>query len=288
MCTLLHVIRASIACSLLLAGLAVADANDQEVPCDHFGPLTFGFLPLVSSEKLVQRFAPLVHYLSAALHTPVRIETAADFDTFIQRTNDEKRYDLLFTAPHLFYLAREKAGYHLLVSVDAPGMSAIIVAPQHSQINTIRDLAGRKLATVDPMSLATLLVRKQLEENGLDPDTDLTLVTTPSHNASLLSSYYGATDASSLMMPPFMVASPKVRKSMRVIAVTESTPHMPISTAPWIDPVCRDEMTAALLTMPSTAAGQEALDKAGFQRFIQSSAGKYDALKWAAEQIDIK
>jgi len=188
----------------------------------------------------------------------------------------------------MFYLAREKAGYHLLVSVDSPGMSAIIVVPQQSQINAIKDLAGRKLATVDPMSLATLLVRQQLEENGLGPDTDLTLVTTPSHNASLLSSYYGATDASSLMMPPFMVASPKVRESMRVIAVTESTPHMPISAAPWIVPECREEITDVLLSMPSTPAGREALDQAGFQRFTKSPTGMYDALKWAAEQIDIE
>ena len=288
MCTLLHVIRASIACSLLLAGLAAAAANDQEVPCDRFGPLTFGFLPLVSSEKLVQRFAPMVHYLSAALHTPVRIETAADFDTFIQRTNDEKRYDLLFTAPHLFYLAREKADYHLLVSVDAPGMSAIIVAPQHSQINTIRDLAGRKLATVDPMGLATLLVRKLLQENGLDPDADLTLVTTPSHNASLLSSYYGATDASSLMMPPFKVANARIRESMKVIAVTGNAPHMPISAAPWIDLQCREATTMALLGMPSMPAGRNALHKAGFKGFALTSPEKYDALKWAAEQINIE
>ena len=286
--TVAHVIRAGIASSLLLACLANAAAKSQDVQCGRSGTLTFGFLPLVSSEKLVQRFAPLVHYLSAALNTPVRIETAADFDTFIRRTNNEKRYDLLFTAPHLFYLAREKADYQLLVSVDAPGMSAIIVVPQKSKINTIRDLTGRKLATVDPMGLATLLVRKQLEEHGLDPDADLTLVKTPSHNASLLSSYYGATDASSLMMPPFKVANPEVRESMRIIAVTESAPHMPISAAPWIEPECREATTLALLGMPSTVAGKEALVKAGFKRFARSLPEQYDSLKWAAEQIDVE
>ena len=281
-------IRACVAYSILLVGPAYAAENDRTAACVDSGPLTFGFLPLVSSEKLVQRFAPLVHYLSAALNTPVRIETAADFDTFIRRTNNEKRYDLLFTAPHLFYLAREKADYQLLVSVDAPGMSAIIVVPQKSKINTIRDLTGRKLATVDPMGLATLLVRKQLEEHGLDPDADLTLVKTPSHNASLLSSYYGATDASSLMMPPFKVANPEVRESMRIIAVTESAPHMPISAAPWIEPECREATTLALLGMPSTVAGKEALVKAGFKRFARSLPEQYDSLKWAAEQIDVE
>jgi phosphonate transport system substrate-binding protein len=180
--------RVLIAGVWFVTGLANAVETRNGAPCGRDGTLTFGFLPLVSTEKLVQRFAPLVHYLSAELGIPIRIETAADFETFIRRTDNEKRYDLLFTAPHLFYIARKNAGYQLLASVDSPGMSAVIVAPQQSKVETIKDLAGLKLATVDPMSLATLLVRKQLEENGLNPDVDLTLVTTPSHNASLLSS----------------------------------------------------------------------------------------------------
>jgi len=284
----IHFVCACIVSSLLLAGSSSAEENAPAASCVQYSPLTFGFLPLVSSEKLVQRFAPLAHYLSAALNTSIRIETAPDFESFIRRTNNEKRYDLLFTAPHLFYLARKKADYRLLVRVDSPGMSAVIVAPQQGRIKTIQDLAGRKLATVDPMSLATLLVKKQLEENGLDPDTDMTLVTTPSHNASLLSSYYGATDASSLMMPHFKVAAPEVRESMRVISVTEMTPHMPISAGPWIDSGCRDRMAIALIAMPSTPAGRDALKKAGFKRLVQSLTEVYDSLIWAAEQIDSK
>ncbi|MEN8205072.1 MAG: phosphate/phosphite/phosphonate ABC transporter substrate-binding protein [Pseudomonadota bacterium] len=284
--TITRFLRTCITCALFVPGLANAAQSTLDVPCGRDGALTFGFLPLVSTEKLVQRFAPLVHHLSAELGTPIRIETAADFETFIRRTNNDKRYDLLFTAPHLFYLARKKAGYHLLVSVDSRGMSAVIVVPKNSQIETIKDLAGLKLATVDPLSLATLLVRKQLEDNGLDPDADLNLVTTPSHNASLLSSYYGATDASSLMMPPFKVANPGVRESMKIISVTESTPHMPISAAPWIDPECRDAMVAVLLAMPSTPAGREALKTAGFRGFVKSLPDIYDSLIWAAERID--
>lgn len=286
--TMSSFLRAYLAGALFVCSLANAMAGNHDAPCGQGGTLTFGFLPLVSTEKLVQRFAPLVHYLAAELGTPIRIETAADFETFIRRTDNEQRYDLLFTAPHLFYLARKKAGYHLLVSVDSPGMSAVIVAPKKNRIETIRDLAGLKLATVDPMSLATLLVRRQLEENGLDPDADLNLVTTPSHNASLLSSYYGATDASSLMMPPFNVANPAVRKSMKVISVTERTPHMPISAGPWVDPGCRDAMTTVLLAMSSTPAGREALNKAGFRGFVKSTPDLYDSLIWAAGQIDIE
>jgi ABC-type phosphate/phosphonate transport system substrate-binding protein len=88
------------------------------------------------------------------------------------------------------------------------------------------------------------------------------------------------------MMPPFQLANPGVRESMRVISITERTPHMPISAGPWIDPECRDRMTTALLAMPSTPVGLEALGKAAFKGFVQSLPDMYDSLKWAAEQID--
>ena len=286
--SLIQLPRLALFAGLFVSGLASAVVPSSDAGCQQAGTLTFGFLPLVSTEKLVGRFAPLVHYLSTGAGVPIRIETAADFKAFIQRTNNDHRYDLLFTAPHLFYLAHKQAGYELLASVDSPGMSAVIVAPKNSGIDNIRDLAGHKLATVGPMGLATLLVRKQLEQHGLDPDRDLTLVTTPSHNASLLLSYYGATDASSLMMPPFKVANPDVRDRMKIISVTERTPHMPVSAAPWISHECKSRLSAALLAMPSSDTGRAALFRAGFRGFTPPRPGQYDSLKWAAEQIEVE
>jgi len=272
-------------CCIFTACNIYGAVPERPAACTGPEPLIFGFLPLVSSEKLVQRFAPLVNYLSDELHTPVRIETAPDFQEFLHRTNKERRYDLLFTAPHFFYQARHNAGYRLLARVKSPGMPAIIVVPGHSDIHSVRDLAGRKLATVDPLGLATLLVRKLLIERGLDPDRDLTLVSTPSHNASLLSSYYGVTDASALMMPPFRVASAEVRESMRVLATTESTPHMPVSAAPWVSESCMDDITRVLVRMSSTPKGQTVLNKINFRGFVRTNPDVYDRLEWAADLL---
>ena len=67
-------------------------------------------------------------------------------------------------------------------------MWAVIVVPKQSEIHTLQDLEGKRLATVPPLGLATLLARKTLFEAGIDPDVDLDMVITPTHDASLLTS----------------------------------------------------------------------------------------------------
>lgn len=246
--------------------------------CKQYSPLTFGILPFVSNEQLVLQFSPLVEYLSNKLDATVRIETAPDFAEFAKRTQQGKHYDILFTAPHFYPRASSKAGYRLVASVDSPGMWAVIVVPVNSDIHSLYDLKGKRLATVHPAGLATLLVKKYLRNAGIDPDTDLTLVTTPSHDASLLSSYHGVTDASSLMQPPFSAASEQVRRNMRLIARTESTPHIPISVSPRIGDACAAELSRLLLTMGSTREGRAALSHNRFSGFRKAHVEDYERI----------
>jgi len=263
--------------SLLLCFPVIATTGENR-DCQESGPLVFGVLPFISAEQLVFRFTPLVDYLSDKLKVPVRIETAPDFVEFARRTHEETRYDILFTAPHFFTRASQKAGYRLIASVDSPEMWAVIVVPKQSEIQTLQELEGKRLATVPPLGLATLLARKTLFEAGIDPDVDLDMVITPTHDASLLSSYHGVTDASALMQPPFEAASKKVRDSMRVIARTESTPHIPISVAPWLEEACAAEIAALLVNMGSTPEGKAVLQHNRFTGYRPGDPSVYESL----------
>ena len=254
-------------------------SGTEQYSCRKFGPIIFGILPFISAEQLVIRFTPLARYLSRNLRTPVRIETAPNFVEFARRTHEDQRYDILFTAPHFYPQAHSKAGYRLIVGVDSPGMWAVIVVPRKSQIHSIDELVGKRLATVHPAGLATLLVRKYLSEAGIDPDVDITMISTPSHDASLLSSYHGVTDASALMSPPYEAASESVRKDMRIIAKTESTPHIPISVSPRISESCATEIAEVMLNMGTTAEGQTVLSHNRFSGFKKTDPEDYEKVR---------
>ena len=247
--------------------------------CKQYSSLTFGILPFIRNEQLVLQFSQLVEYLTQKLEVPVRIETAPDFAEFAARTQEGDRYDILFTAPHFYPRAQSEAGYRLIAKVDSPGMWAVIVVPKISSIYTLQDLRGKRLATVHPAGLATLLVKKHLLYAGINPDTDLTLVTTPSHDASLLSSYRGVTDASSLMQPPYEAASEEVRRNMRLITRTESTPHIPLSVSARISEPCGTEISELLLNMSFSEEGRNALRHNRFSGFRKAYAEDYDRIR---------
>ena len=263
----------------LITGAPLTAFAQQDPSCKDTSPIIFGILPFVSAEQLVIQFSPMTQYLSKNLQVPVRIETAPDFLTFARRTHKSKRYDILFTAPHFYPQAHDKAGYRLIAGVDSPGMWAVIVAPRQSQIHSLDDLVGKRLATVHPAGLATLLVRKHLSDAGIDPDDDVTMISTPSHDASLLSSFHGITDASALMQPPYEAASASVRENMRIIAKTERTPHIPISVSPRISERCAVEISDLLLHMNTTEEGKAALSHNSFSGFKQVSPEEYERVR---------
>jgi len=250
--------------------------------------LVFGFLPIVSSERLVRRFSPLTDYLSEKLGIEIRMETAPDFKSFVQRTNEGQRYDILFTAPHLYYLANKKSGYRAIVRVDRPGMKAVIVTPVTSTIRSIQDLRGRRLATTDPLALATVLARARLAQAGIDPDNDLTLIATPSHNASLLSGYRGTTDAAVLIRPVYLRARQEIRDNTRIVAETESAPHMPIAVARGLNDGVARRLRDILVNMSSEPQGRALLQHIDWPGFVDAQPGDYDSLGLIADQLGVK
>lgn len=254
-------------------------------PAKNKHEIIFGILPIVSTANLVKRFAPLAEYLSEEVGVTVRMETATNFKTFMTRTNKGRRYDLLFTAPHFYYLAQRRAGYQVIVSVAAPNMKALIVVPKKSEVKTLDDLKGLTLSTTDSLSLAALMVRAHLVAAGINPDKDIKLINTPSHNASLLSVYKGITDAGSLMQPPFRRANKEIAQSLRVLSTTDGSPHMPIAVSPEMSPDLQNKIKNALLRLKENKNGRVILKNMRWPGFKAVKPKDYDKLKWAVEQL---
>lgn len=251
------------------------------------GVLVFGFLPILSAERLVTRFSPLVDYLAQRSHREIRMETAPDFAEFIRRTRNGRHYDILFTAPHFFYLAEHEQGYRALVRVNRDGMKAVVMVPENSSIRTLPDLRGRMLATTGPLALSTLLIRDLLIRSGLDPDKDMRFIATPSHIAALMSSQQGTTDASAVMLPVFLHTPPEFRDNMRIVAETGMTPHIPIGIAPWVADETGLQLQRILMDMQNDPEGREVLGHLEWPGFVPVDAHEYDRVRWLAEQVNV-
>lgn len=273
--------------ALIAAIFPLSSVAQEKAPVPKQKPLIFGFLPILSTGKLVKRFSPLVSYLGKEIGREIRIETAPDYREFLRRTNEEKRYDLVFTAPHFYYLAKRDAGYRGLVRVDRPLLKAIIVVPNGSDIRTVKDLAGRRLSTIDPLGLGTVLVRNHLRQAGLDPDRDVKLVAQPTHNASLLAAYKRNVNAASLMTLPYKRARSVITSSMQILSETEGTPHMPFAASPGLDSGMSRKIENVMLGLANTKEGKALLRKLGWPGFVKIRPGEYDSLREVVKQLDL-
>jgi len=266
---------------ILLFRLIIPAAHAAEAD----NTLVFGFLPVLSTHKLISRFKPLVDYLSKTLGQPIRMETARNYAAFLRRTR-QQRYDILFTAPHFYYLANRENGYQSIVRVGAPKLKAILVATRASQITQLTQLKGKKIATPDPLSLCTALIRNLLRSAGLDPDIDVTLVSTPSHNAALLTAFNGTTEAASLMIPPYQRATEDIRNAMLTLGVTKGVTNMPIAVSASLSQDKIDKIAKSLLSLHKTKEGQALLKHLSWPMgFARASNAEYASLKTIAQDI---
>ncbi len=259
-----------------LPAYTVADTLKDRKAETYF---TFGFVPSVSTKLLLKRFESLTDYLSKKLGVEVRFETAPDFTTFQHRTVDDRRYDFLYTAPHFYYLAQRQAGYRVVVRVDARELHAIIVVRKESPIVSLGGLCGKELTTPDRLALMTVLIRRTVADIGCKKGNEVAIMPTPTHNAALLNAYNRTSDAAGLALVTLKLAAPAVRNSMRIIGRTASTPHLPISVAPWVDRETAAKFTAILLSLKETKKGRAVLKKTGWSGFKAATPQEYDVME---------
>jgi phosphonate transport system substrate-binding protein len=273
---------------LFLAFSTTAFSDDTRPILTDKDQLVLGLLPIVSPERLALRFGPLAEYLSRELDIKVVLETAPSYREYMKRTTGEKRYDLLFTAPHFYYLAQRNSGYRVVVRVDGAPMDAVIIAPKASQIFTLDDLRGSKLATPPSLALGTLLTRERLLAIDGGLAAKVSLVETPTHNASLQSMISGSTDAASLMTPVFNRMAPEIKDQVRVLGKTASTPHMPFSVAPWVSANQAGAFATAMVEIKNTPEGRALLKHLGWPGFVAAKPMEYDVFSSFATQINIE
>ncbi|NML18002.1 phosphate/phosphite/phosphonate ABC transporter substrate-binding protein [Azohydromonas caseinilytica] len=146
-------------------------------------PLTLGVVPYLSARAIVQLYRPLEDQLERNLQRPVRLVTAPDYFTFLDKTA-KREYDLIATSPAFGRLAQLDTGYvPLLRPVNS--LEVLLVTLSDSRIQELPQLRGQTVATTDALATLTLAGQRGLKDKGLVPGRDVTVRPTNSHANSL-------------------------------------------------------------------------------------------------------
>jgi phosphonate transport system substrate-binding protein len=270
----------AIAISIIMSLSGVARANDNQDTTEK--PLTLGFFPIISTVALYKRFAPLRDYLAEMLQRPVNLETAKDFPTFLQRT-DECQYDIVVTAPHFAVRAVDSGKYRIRAALLGD-VYQLFVVRNDSPITAINQLGGKWVATPPEDALMTMIGRQALVSAGLTGKQAPIFKIYTSHNAANEALQAKEVDAA---IASSNVINKAINKGapFRIIGRSFKLPNMATLIATDLDSALGDRIVQILTNMQNTEKGRQVLKQIAFPgyRAVQTPA-EYESLRPYLEQ----
>ena len=257
-------------CLLWSVSIVAAPAAGQEKPNAGQAsgqnsvqrPLQFGVLPYMSTRKLFAYYLPIKRYLEETLGRPVRMSTAPDFATYIKRAR-EGVYDLYHTAPHFAAQAEYEFGYQRVSRLMRELDGSIVVA-RDGPIKRPGDLRGRTLCTPDSLAIITFLGEQWLQDNGLQPGSDVEVKNFPSHNTAILAVLHGEADAAVTSAAVFENMPKMVNDKLRILTKTKKVSHMMFMANPDLPQKDLLALRKAMLAYTANAAGKSFFASTGY------------------------
>ena len=197
-------------------------------------PLTLGVVPYLSARAIVQLYKPLQEHLEHTLQRPVRLVTAPDYLTFLDKTA-KREYDLIATSPAFGRLAQNETGYTPLLRPQN-SLEVRLVTLKESALQDVSGVRGQTIATTDPLATLTLAGQRALRERGLVPGRDVTLRPTNSHANSLAAMQRGDAVAAITSATALKQLGQAAGAPVRVLAQLGVTTPLLYLTSPALSP----------------------------------------------------
>ncbi len=250
-------VQASLALSAAV-GVAPQTAGAQTPP----KTLTIGVLPNISARVLLTHYQPMREYLQTTLGRPVEVVTANDFRAFAHATRDGQ-YDMIVTAPNLGRLAQVDSRWTPFAQYE-PGIPALLVASSAAGEVPVSALRGKSLAMGNPQSLVALVGLRWLSQQGLNQGRDFQVVKTPNDDSLGAVILSGEAPFAIMSMGEFRAKPESLKKSLRIVTEIATVPGFLLMANPAMVAKERRVLSDALLSFPSTEAGQRFFTLSGF------------------------
>jgi len=254
---------------LLIAGGRPAASDDK--------PLVLGVFPSMTAKQTVEIYRPLASALEKHLRRSVVVYSARDFTTFVARTR-QGEYDILLTAPHLAWLARQDTGYRPLLKYAQP-VRGLLVVRSDSPFDEPDKLRGRTIAMADPIALAVLAIQAELAAHGLTHGIDYRTTDSGTHTNAVLQVINGRVDAAVLGLHPYNLTPPELRQQLRVLAETPALSSLMYLTHPRLRDTEAQAIRNALLRFAATPEGQAFMQRGGYGGFADVDGSELRAFR---------
>lgn len=240
-------------------------------------PLVLGVFPSATAKQIVETYRPLANALEKTLQRRVEIYSAPNFKSFVDRTH-RGEYDLLLTAPHFAWLARQNAGYRPLLKYAEP-VRGLLAVKSTSSSRDVATLRGHTIAIPDPLAVVVLALQAELAEAGLEPGTDYRIINTGTHINAVLQVLKGRADAAMVGQNAYMLFPPELRKQLHILLETPPLSSLTYLTHPRVSEAEALIIRNTLLRFATTPEGRIFLKKGGFGGFAPINSNEMNAFR---------
>lgn len=250
-------------------------------------PLRLLIHPLHNPRQLLRAYQPLADELGRCMPGyRFEIEASRDYEHFEQKMA-ARSAELLLPNP-LQAVAAMRGGYSVAAMAGDPeDFRGLLLVPQASDIRSVSDLRGKRVAYPAPTALAaTILPQWMMHRHGLDVMREVSHHYVGSQTSAMLSVLNGAADAASVWPVPwrlFLREFPERAGRLKVLAQTPHLVNNAFMVRTDLPPMLVQALTAVLLGLHLWPSGQQALAAAEMTRFHAASNTSYQVVSELVE-----
>ena len=217
LCLLIAILSLTLLCTTTL------NAHDSNI-----NVIKFGIFPYKSPRTLIELFAPIAKRIEKQTGQKVKLVSAPDYATFVER-GKQGEYDLLFPCVSCFFQI-QSAGYHIIARGE-PSFHGSVIVHNDSDIVSLEQLKGKKIAAIGKHSYAGyLFLKQQMGELQISVDSESDIHFLKKNDSIIFGVVNKQFDAGiirvdSLSSPQFS----SVRDTLRVLSLSPDIPQFPFA-----------------------------------------------------------
>jgi phosphonate transport system substrate-binding protein len=256
---------------MVLTALTLTGCQGEAELGTEENPLIWALVPSGESDTVLAGFDEVTDLIYDETGIVIEPFVATEYAGVIEALSaDPPKAHIASLATFAYLVAAERdAAEAELVAVryGSPTYTGQIFVRADSGIESLADLAGKTFCRPDPLSTSGWIIPSiELQAAGVNPDTDLAeVVDAGSHDASVAGVYNGDCDAGSSFVDARSNLEedyPDVMEVVKVIHTSVEIPNDGVQYHPSVPQELRDQIDDALIAMPETEEGAEALDTA--------------------------
>ena len=259
-------------------------------------PLLIGLIPEQNIFNQVERYEPLMGYLSEKIVRRIRITILPGYGNIIDNFASSGM-DGAFFGSFAYVLAHTKLGLEPVARPeDTEGISTyhgMIFVRKDSGIHSVMDMRGKCFAFVDRATTAGyLLPRAYFKKYGIGDYMKFLkeVYYTGTHVDAIYDVLNRRADigsAKNTIYQRLAEKDPRISEELLILTRSPDVPENGLAVRKDLDESLKKKLKEALLTMHEDPNGKEILNKFGTKRFIETNDSDYHAVYAFAQEINL-